>query len=550
MEDLKQKIAAAVKELFKVDIEVELSRPDEQFGDYATSVALKLAPQLNKKPHEIAEAIASKLKDQFKNVEVAGPGFINFTLNDSDLWKLAEAEPEKLYKNQTIVIEHTDPNPFKEFHIGHAYSNTIGEALNRLFVTGGAKVHQVSYHGDVGLHIAMAIWGIKQELRDKSYELREIKEDERREFLGKCYALGASHFKEDDKAAEEIREINKHIYEQDDQEINKLYDLGRKWSFEYFEKIYKTLNVGFEKQYFESETGLAGAKVVAENKDKVFQESDSAIVFKGDEDKGLHTRVFITSQGLPTYEAKELGLAFAKQKDYPDANLFVVVTANEINEYFKVLVAALSEIDKNLADKIRHISHGLVKLPSGKMSSRTGDVITLLQVLEMLEAAVKKLAKDDLASVNETVLGALKYTFLKHRIGGDIIFDIEESISVEGNSGPYLQYALVRANSILSKSEKSSGLIANGQQLQAGERSLLRKISEYPEVVTSAAQELMPSHVCTYLYELAQTFNRFYETNHVIGNEREAIRINLVKKYATVLKDGLSLLNISTPEKM
>jgi len=550
MEEVRQKVEDAVDDLFNVKIEVALNRPAEQFGDYATNIALQLATQLNKKPGEIAEAIAAKLKDQFPKVEVASPGFINITLSDSELWKLAEAAPENIYKNQTIVIEHTDPNPFKEFHIGHAYSNTIGEALKRLFEVGGAATHQVSYHGDVGLHIAMAIWGIKKQVTGERLEVSDLKEEDRRKFLGKSYALGANHFKEDDKAAEEIREINKHIYDRDDDEINKLYDLGRKWSFDYFEDIYKTLNVSFEKQYYESETGHSGAKVVAENKDKVFKESDGAVVFEGDEEKGLHTRVFITSQGLPTYEAKELGLALAKQKDYPKANLFVVVTANEINEYFKVLIAALGEIDKELANKIRHISHGLVKLPSGKMSSRTGEVITLMQVIEMLEAAVKKLAKENPESINDNVLGALKYTFLKHRVGGDIIFDIEESISVEGNSGPYLQYALVRANSILSKAKAVTSNLSPLTSFEPEERSLLRKLSEYPEVVKSAAQELMPSHVCTYLYELAQTFNRFYEQNRVIGDERESIRIALVKKYTDTLKNGLMLLNIPTPEKM
>lgn len=547
MHEIQNITKLAVKNLFNIDIEPDFSRPNEQFGDYATSVALKIAPLLNKKPGEIAEDISSKIRDEFKNVEVAGQGFINITLKDEDLWKLAELEPEMSYKNQTIVIEHTDPNPFKEFHIGHAYSNIIGESLKRLFEAGGAKVHQVSYHGDVGLHIAMAIWGMQTELRVKELEARDVKEEERREFLGKCYALGAKHYKESEKAAEEIKEINKHIYSRDDEEINQLYDLGRKWSFEYFEQIYKKLDVRFEKQYFESETAVSGTKIVNENTGKVFTKSEGAIIYKG-EDKGLHTRVFITNHGLPTYEAKELGLAFAKQKDYPKTDLFVVVTANEINEYFKVLVSALGEIDKELADKIRHISHGLVKLPSGKMSSRTGEVITLLQVLEMLEEAIKKSSKNQAVALDANVLGALKYAFLKHRVGGDIIFDIDESISVEGNSGPYLQYAFARAQSILLKKPQTNN--DKHLQLEDGERSLLRKISEYPEVISRAAQSLMPSNICTYLYELAQTFNRFYENNRVIDDGREDLRILLVSKYAETLKKGLALLNIPAPEKM
>lgn len=553
-EQIKQAISEVSQALFGETVEAKLARPDEQFGDYATNIALQLAAKTGKNPREIAQdlqkGLTEKLKDRVAKIEIAGPGFINFTLADSVLAEeLAKVDENygsnELFKGKTIVIEHTDPNPFKEFHIGHAYSNTIGEALGRLFQAAGAKIHQVSYHGDAGLHIAMAIWGMQQALGTGEQSLKDIEPQERHEFLAKAYALGARANKEDEQAAAEIREINKHVYARDDEQINELYDSGRDWSFAYFDSIYQKLGVEFEKQYFETETGAVGQKIVNEHKN-VFEESEGAVVYRG-EKAGLHTRVFMTRDGLPTYEAKELGLAYAKAKDYPEANKFIVITANEIDDYFRVLVAAIKEIDEQLASKIQHISHGVVKLPSGKMSSRTGGVVTLTHVLQMLSEAVDKVANEKAAARDDNVLGALKYAFLKNRIGGDLIFDIEESVSLEGNSGPYLQYAHARARSILGKADTKPADIS---LLEAPERSLVRKIGQYPEVVQDAINELVPNHICTYLYELAQNFNRFYENNRVIGDEREDLRLQLVKAYAQVLKNGLSLLNIPAPEKM
>ncbi|OGL30061.1 arginine--tRNA ligase [Candidatus Saccharibacteria bacterium RIFCSPHIGHO2_02_FULL_47_12] len=548
MEEIKKAVSGAVKDLFGEDIEPVLTRPDEQFGDYSTNVAMQLAGKTGKNPREIAEALAKKIKSPaVSKIELAGPGFLNIILTDEALIDALHKKPAQAYAGKTVVIEHTDPNPFKEFHIGHAYSNTIGESIRRLYKAAGASVHQVSYHGDVGLHVAMAIYGLKQRfVTSENFDIEPAGTiQEKVAILGQAYALGAKNFRDDPKVQEEIKVINTKIYEQSDSEINNFYELGRNHSFIYFDSIYKRLNVGFEKQYFESMTGPEGIKIVEENLDKVFEKSDGAIVFKG-EKFDLHTRVFVNSQGLPTYEAKELGLAFAKQRDY-NFDEAVVVTANEIDQYFQVLLAALGQIDEDLAKKIKHVSHGVVKLPSGKMSSRTGDVITAVEVLDMLGEAVKKAYGDRAVAVEDNVLAALKYVFLKHRIGGDIVFDINESISLEGNSGPYLQYAHARARSILSKKAAPD---TRPDKFEPAERSLLRKITEYAETVDRAVNELMPHHICTYLYELAQKFNSFYEHNRVLDDPRESVRLQLVQAYADTLKNGLDLLNISAPEKM
>lgn len=555
MQELEEALKRACQKSFGVDIEPELTRPEEKFGDYATNVALQLGKRLGKNPREVAGQLVADLRELsiLAKRDVAGPGFINFTLTDGVLFRAVASAPElpKPLSDQEIVLEHTDPNPFKEFHIGHSYSNTVGVAIGKLLQASGARVHQVTYQGDVGLHIAMAVWAIGEEI---NWDTDVLKNDltpqsvvSLAQNIGLYYARGATAYRQNPTAKERMETINRQVYLKEDPKVNAIYDWGRQQSLNFFKKTYETLGAVFEKNYFESDTAEKGITIVKDNIGKIFEESDGAVIYDG-EKVGLHKRVFITKQGLPTYEAKEIGLAFAKERDYPGAQSFVVITANEIDEYFKVLVAAIKEIDEQLGSKIRHLSHGVVRFPEGKMSSRTGRVKTFTDLQSDVEEKVRELYGDG-KDTPDTVLGAIKYEFLKHRVGSDFIFDVDESISLQGNSGPYLQYAHARACSIL---QKVGGKAQNAKpdKFDKGERSLARKLSEYPEVVQKATAELMPHHICTYLYELAQTFNSFYESSRIIGNEREALRLKLVKSYREILKNGLGLLNIAAPESI
>lgn len=534
MNEVKQTLKDAVKELFNIDIEPELSRPEEKFGDYATNVAMQLAPSLGKSPREIADALREKVitLDYYDKVEVAGPGFLNITLKNEDIWSMAEGAVNlpKTLAGQETLVEFGDPNPFKEMHIGHLYSYIVGDSICRLLEANGATVRRLSYHGDVGLHVAKAIWGM-QNLPDGKT-------------LGEYYAAGAMAYDKSDVIKASIQQINESVYKKDNEQINAIYERGREDSFKYFDQVLDLLNVKNDKRYLESQSASTGLDFVKKHTPQVFTQSEGAVIYEG-EKVGLHTRVFITSKGLPTYEAKDLGLAELKNQDYPDVDRSIIITANEQSEYFKVMLAALREFDEALAAKTTHMSHGFVSLSSGKMSSRTGNVYGAMDLLLEVKTAVHAQYPDSKVR-KEMTFAATKYAFLKHHLGSDIALDIKESISLEGNSGPYLQYAYARANGILQKAEAN----AKVTDLQDGERSLARKISEYPEVISRATAELMPHHVCGYLYELAQTFNRFYEKNRVIGDEREATRLNLVTVYAAVLKHGLELLNIAAPERV
>ena len=559
-EELGGAVKTAAKNLFGEDVEVELTRPDEQFGDYATNVALQLGQKLGKPPRQVAEALAAKLKDQpgLARAEVAGPGFINFRLSDAvlatELGKIDQNYGQnQTWAGQTVVAEYSDPNPFKVLHVGHLYTSVVGDAIANLLGAAGAKVHRVNFGGDVGLHVAKTMWGIVKNLGDENpAKLEQVSETEHADWLSERYVEGNAAYENDEAAKAQIIELNKRIYKltetQDkDSPLAKIYWTTRQWSYDYFDEFYKRIGSHFDKYYPESEVTELGLKTVKEQlAGGVFKESDGAVIFDG-EVHNLHTRVFINSQGLPTYETKDVGLIMAKWRDYK-FDKSVIITANEIYEYMQVVLKAVEHFAPELAAATIHLTHGMVKLAGGqKMSSRRGNILRAVDVLEFTQKANQKLNKQGDEAVS---LGAVKYAFLKQRLGGDIIYNPAESVSLEGNSGPYLQYAHARARSILAKAQNSNKQQATSNKLESGERSLALKISEYPEVVAKATNELLPSHIATYLYELAQNFSRFYEANRVLGDPRQAIRLKLVKAYAEVLKNGLGLLNIAAPDKI
>jgi arginyl-tRNA synthetase len=309
------------------------------------------------------------------------------------------------------------------------------------------------------------------------------------------------------------------------------------------------LGTEFDYKFFESEAGPFGKKLVEDNL-AVFETSDGAVIYKGEQD-GLHTRVFINSEGLPTYEAKELGLAKIKYDKYP-YDFSVVVTGNEIVEYFKVLKAVMKKIFPELEKKTRHVPHGMLRLPSGKMSSRTGDVITGESLIEAVKEKIKDKVKDsDLPEevIEQIAVGAIKYSILKQDSSRDIIFDFDKSLSFEGNSGPYLQYTFARTQSVLIKARENNIApeVKTGEVLGEVEKLLAR----FPEVVYRAGEFLAPHFIATYLIELASAFNAFYANNKIVSEEENsAYRVALTAAVGQVLKNGLDLLGIATPAKM
>ena len=556
MNDISAQIARAVKALYNQDLAIELSRPDPRFGDYATNVALQLAKPLGRNPREVAQQIANELQQTglFSDVSVAGPGFINITLSAAALRGMVSAGLPNLFGGATYVLEYSCPNAFKELHTGHLYQTVYGDSLARILEATGAIVQRTSFGGDVGLHVAKCLWGMAQELGEDPEALNQVPSDvfARASWISQMYVKGASAYEDDDAARQQIIEMNKQIYafhSDDDHRspLAQMYWITRQWSFDYFDAFYEKIQVDDLRYIPESETAPVGMKVVEEQLAKGnLQRSDGAVVFVGDRSKHLHTRVFITSNGLPTYETKDIGVIWMENADYHFDHR-ILITGNDQQEYMRVVYAAADTFEPGIAAKMTHLTNGTVRFADGKkMSSRLGNVARAADVLTIVESRVGDMVSDP-SQRREVALGAIKYAFLKYRIGGDISFDIEETVSLQGNSGPYIQYAHARACSILAK---ATAIPAEASDYQAAERLLLRKISEFSEVVTKAATEHATHVICNYLYELAQDFNRFYEKNRVIGDEREAIRLKLVDDYRVTLATGLDLLGIAAPQKL
>lgn len=552
---MQRNVAEIIQQLYGAEVTVELTRPEPSFGDFATNVALQLAGKLGRNPREIAEEIAGKLREtgEFSEVSVAGPGFINLRLSDAALIGLATREASKPLADKVVVTEYSDPNPFKVLHAGHLYTSIVGDVISNLLEHAGATVHRVNFGGDVGLHVGKTMWAIVRALGGELPEkLAEIPEQERSPWMAQCYVEGTRAYEDVAAAKEEIIKINKAVYaihanNDHDSPLAQIYWTCRQWSYDYFNAFYDRIGTPFEKYYPESETAPVGLATVQEQQARgVFEDSNGAVVFDG-EKYGLHTRVFINSEGLPTYEAKDVGLSILKWQDY-HFDESVIITGNDIVEYMKVVLKAIEQFEPELSKRTQHLTHGNVKLAGGvKMSSRKGNFLRALDVIDIAtEANAEVTGKAD----ERVVLAAIRYSFLKNRIGADIIFEPKESVSLVGNSGPYLQYAHARACSVLEKAGGEQYTIAPESQFEEGERHLIRKIGEFSEVVEKATSELMPHHICTYLYELAQVFNRFYEHNKVIGHEREALRLGLVTLYRDTLGKGLKLLGIVAPEKM
>lgn len=564
MDSVSLDIKAVVSQLFDINQDIQLTRPDIQFGDFSTNVAMQLAKQLEENPREIAEQIAEKLRDNesFSEVNVAGPGFINLRLRDGlltdELEKMINNPKDygksNLYQGKVVVTEYSDPNPFKVLHVGHFYTSVIGDAISNLIEYAGGKVHRVNFGGDVGLHVGKTMWSIIRSLGGEYPEkLSEIEPGNRSEWMATCYIEGTRAYEDDEQAKSEIIALNKKVYQfhsDNDHEsaIAQIYWTCRQWSYDYFDDFYARIGTKFEKYYPESETAPIGLATVLEQKEKgIYKESDGAVIFEG-EPFGLHTRVFVNKEGLPTYEAKDVGLSIRKWDDY-HFDQSIIITGNDITEYMKVVLKSIEQFMPELSSRTRHITHGNVKLSGDiKMSSRKGNFLRAVDVLD-ITANENEAAQGN--RNDEPVLGAIKYAFLKFRIGADSVFEPKESVSLQGNSGPYLQYALARARSIIRKlASNSTEFNSPSDNYSLYERSLLSKLTEYPSVIETATLEFMPHLVCTYLYELAQTFNRFYENSKVIGDERQAIRLHLVNAYAWILYNGLTVLGIPTPEKM
>ncbi len=556
MDLVKITIGAIAKQLFDDVDAIEVARPEPQFGDYTTNVAMKLAKKLGKNPREVAAQVVASLEaekpDWLAKAEVAGPGFINITLTDATLYSNVLAAVPQVSAGTNYVVEYSCPNAFKELHAGHLYQTIAGDVIARMLEQAGSTVHRTNFGGDVGLHVAKAMYGIIAELDGENPDkLTEIGVDEQSGFLSKSYVRGAKAYEEDADAKIQIEAYNQQIYALHDSvdtesAFAQIYWTCRQWSYDYFDRFYERLEVNPFRYIPESTTVKLGLQLVDDGLAKgVFENSEGAVIYRG-EKVGLHTRVFVTKIGLPTYEAKDLGVISIELNDYSFDHR-ILITGRDQAEYMKVVYAAAEELLPQLKDAMTHITNGLIKFADGsKMSSRLGNVTSATDVLDIVAAQLE--AVEMVEAKEALMLSAVKYAFLKQRLGGDVAFDPQGSVSLQGNSGPYLQYALVRARSILAKSPAHDGVSVDN--LEPLERVFVQKMVGFQDEVAKATLEYAPHILCTYLYELAAEFNTFYEHNRVLDNDRSQLRLKLVADYAAILDKGLELLGIERLERM
>lgn len=579
-------IQKSIKNLYDIEKIIHIDIPKNSTADYSSNIALQCSKELQKKPQDIAENIIKNIDSQeiFEKIEVIQPGFIYFTLTKvshihilQNILKASEYLENKkefwgssqVLKNKKIMIEFACPNTHKAFHIGHLRNICLGESLIRIQESQGASIFRSNYQGDIGMHVAKCMYGI-QESQELFQKTETLSAQDKAKFLGQAYANGAQAYEKKDEAKKNIHIINKELYTQTNQKLMQMHIQSRNWSLEYFEEIYKRLNTHFDTLFFESQTWKIGKDLIEKNIGTVFVESNGAIVFEG-ENYGLHTRVFISSEGNPTYETKDIGLAYLQQKAFNfDTNIHLV--GNEQSEYFKVLFQVMDLIWPGMKKQQEHLSYGMVRLTSGKMSSRTGDVITAEWLINEAKTKVHEIFNtrntdknnkqkiEEQEEISEIVaLGAIKFTMLHTQAKNDITFDLNESVRFDGDSGPYIQYAYTRILSILEKSSQDNHSfqdIPESQYIEFFEEDdwkLLQYMQYFPYMVTRSSEDRTPHHLTHYLLKLVAKFSSWYSKNSVLHAHSEKLkqsRIILLCALKITVKNGLYLLGIKTPTKM
>ena len=533
---------------------------NEAFGDYSSNIAMQ---GKGKNPREVAEGIVEKLKKDMRlskmvdRIEVAGPGFINFWLkNDVLINNLIQIDEgygfsdEK--KEKLAIVEYSSPNIAKPFTIGHLRSTIIGDALANLLEATGWKVLRDNHLGDWGTQFGKMIYAIKT----WGDEAKIAKSENPVKELVVLYVKFHEEAEKDESLEERAREWFKKL-EDGDTEARRIWQECIDWSFVEFDRIYDILGVAFSKEFekgrglgesfFEDKMGV----VVKELEDKKLlkegKEGAKLVFFKGDK---YPPAMILKKDGATLYQTRDLATDKYRLEEYhPD--LIINEVGSEQTLYFQQLFEMERLLGWFTEGQRVHVGHGMIRFKEGKMSTRKGNVIWMEEVVsEALERA-KDLGSEDRETAKKVAIGALKYNDLKRDPKTNIIFDWKEVLNMEGNSGPYLQYTIARTNSVIAKSKSENApLPLTGKNFDTEELAILRNLVKFPEAVESAAKLYSPNVLCTYLYDLAQKYNSFYNKDKIIGSEKEEFRLALTSGVGQTLKNGLKLLGIEAPEKM
>ena len=598
-ETLKQQVKAAVKALYGIDADdkqIQLQKTRPEFEGNITLVVFPFVKLARKAPAQVAEEIGKAMTDsaivgepvieKFNAVQ----GFLNMSIAPS-FWieqlEAIAANPqygEQPDRNQLMMVEYSSPNTNKPLHLGHVRNNLLGSSIARIQEANGWKVVKTNIVNDRGIHIckSMLAWlkfgngetpessGKKGDHLIGDYYVRFDKE-----YRKQIAELMAGGMSEDDAKREAplMKEAQAMLlkWEQGDKEVRELWAKMNSWVYAGFDETYKMMGVSFDKIYYESNTYLEGKKEVERGlQEGLFYRREDGSVWADLTGDGLDEKLLLRSDGTSVYMTQDIGTAKLRYQDYP-IDKMVYVVGNEQEYHFKVLSLLLDKLGFPFGKELVHFSYGMVELPNGKMKSREGTVVDADDLMEQMIKDAKEISKDKVntlpditeAEANEIArkvgLGALKYFILKVDPRKNMLFNPEESIDFNGNTGPFIQYTYARIQSVLRKGGPTSSpsLIGRGvnrpDTLNDKEVALIQRLTDYPATVKQAGEEFSPAVLCNYAYALAQEFNSFYHDYSILNEadeQKKNLRLLLSAEVAKVLKHAMALLGIEMPARM
>jgi len=562
-EQAKQEVVNALKKYLEVDLSIDdiETPPDLTLGDFAYPVFIA-AKKMEKKPFELASELAAKIGPTkfIEKIEASGP-YVNFTLNmdafgQSVLAEIKEKNTE--YGNQNvgngkkILVEYAQPNTHKEFHVGHVRNAIFGQSVVNLMRANGYKVVPAAYIGDIGAHVAKAIWGM-----EKFHAGEKFEKSERAKKLGEIYTQATKAVEENEDFKKEIAQIQQNL-ELDKEPWYSLWKKTRQWSLDQFKSIFKELKISPEVWYFESEVEKHGKELVQKMlTDGIAKKSEGATIVDL-QDESLGAFLILKSDGSSLYATKDLALALQKDKNYgADRQLFIVDVRQSL--YFDQLFATLKRL--HFTKQLIHLSYDMVNLPEGTMSSRVGNIVTYEQLrdtmVEHLIGETKKRHEDwaekKVAKVaKEMAIASMTFMMLRQDSQSIITFDMDEALKSDGFTAPYLLYTIARIESIKKKTSVKPKIVV-AQLTHKLERKLIRHLSQLPDVVERAGVCYQLSPIALWCFELSQLFNEYYHEVRILDDdikERMQARLALLDAVEKTMQNALSILNIDTLKEM
>ena len=582
---LEQNISKALNELYSVQVEPELQETRKEFDGDVTLVVFPFVRAAKKKPEEVAEELGNKLLElsaiaDFNVVK----GFLNLTLDRSvyvDQFKTFASDPHfglpAPGSKGAYIVEYSSPNTNKPLHLGHIRNNLLGYSVAEILKANGVAVSKVQIINDRGIHICKSMLAWQEYGNGETPESTGLKGDH---LVGKYYVKFDQVYKEEmkrlldeGKTGEEAKKLAPSLlkaqemllkWEQGDAEVVTLWKTMNNWVYTGFNTTYTKLGVDFDKNYYESQTYVLGKDDVNKGLESgVFYKKDDGSVWIDLEDEGLDHKLVLRSDGTSVYMTQDIGTAIQRFKDF-EAKGMTYVVGNEQDYHFKVLFLILSKLGYSWAEQLHHLSYGMVDLPSGKMKSREGTVVDADDLIDGMvadaEAISKELGKLDgleIAAQKELFttlgLGALKYFILKVDPKKRMLFNPAESIDFNGHTGPFIQYAYARIQSLQRKAPESSKLDWSTLTPNEDETIVIKSLLQFSDVVDQAARNFSPAVLANYAYELVKKYNGFYQNNSILKAESEqsiAFRLLLSKKVGEVIKASMNCLGIQVPNRM